>query len=115
MRCLRCGREMGSNTIRCEFCRHYYESNLKKASATVTYFNSEEDRAKKRKVIIIIISIIVALLSIIVIEIFHQDLANFFKPPWVVSKCNLQCEGNVKRVIFNRCLCGDGKLIIMEK
>ena len=115
MKCLRCGWEMGEDSVKCKHCRHYYDNNLRKAKATISYFNSEEEKEKNRKRIVVSLLIIVVLFSIIVFELFYRDITNFFKPPWVVNKCNLVCEGNVNRVIFTKCVCGNGKVINVEK
>ena len=114
MKCLRCGREMGSNTIRCDSCRHYYESNLKKANATVTYFDSEKDREKSRKRITIITISLICLFLVIFIGANYRNIVDIISPPWVVSRCDIVCEGHTKRVIFTKCICDNGDTIKIE-
>lgn len=118
MKCLRCGWEMGDDTVKCRHCHHYYVSNLIKAPAQIFYFDSKKQKAEKekheadiRKRLVYFFITFVALCVVCVIANNLQNIKDFIMPPSVVNQCNLVCEDNVKSVIFHRCTCGDGKVI----
>ena len=115
MKCLRCGWEMGDDAIKCKHCHHYYDNNLRKASATINYFNSEEDRKKSKKRFITGLVVIIIFFTVSLLSIFWKDIRQVVKPQWGLNKCSLVCEENVRSVIFNRCTCTNGKVIILSK